>query len=141
VPRNGLFILGIECISANIGVSKRGASSLVGNKGYRKYLKIKKNSVSIDHDKNAYEERFDGKWVLQANTDLPAEEVVLSFKELWMVEHIFQDMKSLLETRPIYHRLDETICGHVFCSFLALVLLKELERMLELKGYNFDGKE
>jgi len=39
---------------------------------------------------------------------------------------VFRDVKSLLDTRPIYHRHDETIRGHVFCSFLALVLIKEL---------------
>src|ERR1035437_9388748 len=35
--------------------------------------------------------------------------------------------KSLFATRPIFHKLDETIRGHVSCSFLALVLKKELE--------------
>ena len=40
-------------------------------------------------------------------------------------------MKSILETRPVYHQLDETIKGHVFCSFLALVLRKELDKRLE----------
>ena len=119
---------------------KQGASSLVGNRGYRKYLKIKKDSVSIDLEKINYEQRFDGKWVLRTNTNLPAEDVALRYKELWMVEHIFEDMKSLLETRPIYHRIDETICGHVFCSFLALVLLKELERRLENSGHDFEWK-
>jgi transposase len=36
--------------------------------------------------------------------------------------------KSILETRPIYHKCDETIRDHVFCSFLALLLKAELER-------------
>ena len=35
--------------------------------------------------------------------------------------------KSILETRPIYHKCNETIRGHVFCSFLALLLKTELE--------------
>jgi hypothetical protein len=35
--------------------------------------------------------------------------------------------KHLLATRPIFHKLDETIRGHVFCSFLALVLKAALE--------------
>ena len=35
--------------------------------------------------------------------------------------------RSLFATRPIFHKLDETIRGHVSCSFLALVLKKELE--------------
>ena len=47
-------------------------------------------------------------------------------------------MKSLLETRPIYHKCDETIRGHVFRSFLALVLRKELQDRLERKGWHLE---
>ena len=53
---------------------------------------------------------------------------------LGRVERLFRDTKSLVRTRPIYHQLDETIRGHVFCSFLALVLLRELDRCLEEAG-------
>jgi transposase len=114
---------------------KKGAKSLVGNKGYRKYLKLAKDSVSIDEDKVRYESRFDGKWVLSTNTNMSAEKVALSYKELWQVEKVFRDVKSLLNTRPIFHQRDRTIRGHVFCSFLALVLRKELERQLNLAGH------
>ena len=114
---------------------KKGAKSLVGNKGYRKYLKIAKDSVSIDEEKVRYESRFDGKWVLATNTNMSAEKVALSYKELWQVEKVFRDVKSLLNTRPIFHQRDRTIRGHVFCSFLALVLRKELERQLNLAGH------
>jgi transposase len=117
---------------------KRGARSLVGNQGYRKYLKVKKDSVTIDFKKVKAEERFDGKWVLQTNTRLPSAEVALRYKELWQVEQIFRKVKSLLETRPIYHQRDDTIAGHVFCSFLALVLLKELEHSLIQAGHDFE---
>ena len=108
-----------------------GAKSLIGNKGFKKYLVVKKNSVTIDKKKIEEEKRFDGKWVLTTNTDRPASEIALQYKELWMVEYVFRDMKSILETRPVYHQLDETIKGHVFCSFLALVLRKELDKRLE----------
>jgi hypothetical protein len=37
------------------------------------------------------------------------------------VEQTFRTAKHLLSTRPIFHKLDATIRGHVFCSFLALV--------------------
>lgn len=114
---------------------KKGAKSLVGNKGYRKYLTIAKDSVSIDEEKVRYESRFDGKWVLSTNTNMSAEKVALSYKELWQVEKVFRDVKSLLNTRPIFHQRDRTIRGHVFCSFLALVLRKELERQLNLAGH------
>ena len=110
---------------------KDGPKSLVGNKGFRKYLKAEKDSVSIDRNKIDEESRFDGKWVLKTNTRLSTEEVALKYKELWQVEQVFRDMKSILETRPIYHQTDEAIRGHVFCSFLALLLRKELDVRLE----------
>ena len=117
---------------------KTAPKSLVGNKGYRKYLKFSRDSVSINQDKVQYDSRFDGKWVLKTNTDLPADQVALKYKELWQVEHLFRDIKSILETRPIFHKRDETIRGHVFCSFLALVLRKELDRRLEKAGHCFE---
>lgn len=115
-----------------------GAKQLIGNKGYRKYLKIEKNSVRIDSDKVRDDSRFDGKWVLQTSTDMPAAQVALKYKELWQVERIFRDVKSLLETRPVFHQCDTTIRGHVFCSFLALILKKELDRRLNSAGYQFE---
>lgn len=120
---------------------KKGAKSLVGNKGYRRYLKIEKGSARIDRDKIKNESRFDGKWVLTTNTDLPADKVALKYKELWQVERVFRDVKSLLETRPVYHQCDENIRGHVFCSFLALVLRKELERRLNDAGHVFEWSD
>ena len=62
----------------------------------------------------------------------------LAYKHLFMVEAIFRSMKSLLETRPIYHQKDETIRGHVFCSFLALVMRQELERRLAQHGWTLE---
>ena len=120
---------------------KQGPKSMIGNKGYRKYLKVARGSVVIDRERVKQEARFDGKWVLQTNTDLPSSEVALKYKELWQVEHVFRDIKSILETRPVYHKCDETIRGHVFCSFLALVLRKELERRLEAAGHCFEWED
>ena len=120
---------------------KKGPKSLVGNKGYRKYLKFDKDSARIDMDKVEYESRFDGKWVLTTNMDLSADKVALKYKELWQVERVFRDVKSILETRPVYHQRDENIRGHVFCSFLALVLRKELERRLNHAGHLFEWSD
>ena len=117
---------------------KKGPKNMIGNKGYRKYLKVTPGGITVDQDKIAAEAKFDGKWVLKTNTDLPTEKVALKYKELWQVEHVFRDLKSILETRPIYHKIDETIRGHVFCSFLALVLRKELDRRLDKAGHCFE---
>jgi hypothetical protein len=98
--------------------------------GYRRYLKIDKSGVTIDEAKIQGDELFDGKYVLQTNTELAIEQVALKYKELWQVERVFREVKSVLETRPVYHKYDMTIQGHVFCSFLALVAMKELVRQV-----------
>jgi len=108
----------------------KGDKSLGGNKGYRKYLRAGGKQFAVDEDKIEEEARYDGKWVLTTNMDISPAEVALKYKQLWMVEDVFRSMKSLLDTRPIYHKCDETIRGHVFCSFLALLLRKELEDRL-----------
>lgn len=114
---------------------KQSSKSLVGNKGYRKFLKATRaGAFEIDDSKIRSEARFDGKWVLQTDTELTAADVSLKYKDLLLVECVFRNMKSILETRPIYHKCDETIRGHVFCSFLAMVLLKELMGRLEASG-------
>lgn len=117
---------------------KQGSKSLVGNKGYRKFLKSKGKGFEIDRGKIAEEARYDGKWVLRTNLELDAAQVALQYKQLWTVERLFRCAKSLLETRPVFHKCDETIRGHVFCSFLALVLMKELQDRLEAKGYSLE---
>ena len=50
------------------------------------------------------------------------------------IEDLFRTAKALLRTRPIYHSADAAIRGHVFCSFLALVLKKELEDRCHAAG-------
>jgi hypothetical protein len=131
-----------EAILASLGEQlKKGAKQLVGNKGYRRYLTVEKDSARIDENKIASEARYDGKWLLRTNTDFSSEQVALKYKQLWQVERIFRDTKTLLETRPVFHRRDETIRGHVFCSFLALVLRKELDRRLEAAGESFEWAE
>lgn len=114
----------------------QGDKSLVGNKGYRRYLKTRPGGrFEIDPRKVREEVRYDGKWVLTTDLEMDAVEVALKYKELWRVERLFRSVKSVLETRPVYHQCDAAIRGHVFCSFLALVLLSELERRMASRGW------
>jgi len=117
---------------------KRGDTSLVGNRGYRQYLSLAAGGkhFQIDQAKIERDARYDGLWVLQTDTTASAAEVALKYKELWMVESTFRAVKSVLRTRPIYHQCDETIRGHVFCSFLALVLMKELQDRMARRGWH-----
>jgi len=125
----------VEALKEKIAKSP---ASLIGNKGYRSFLKVTKDSVVLDEEKIKADAKFDGIWVLTTNTKLKAREVALKYKELWMVEQTFREMKSVIDTRPIYHKRDVTIRGHVFCSFLALVLKKELDYRLVSQGLQFE---
>ena len=124
-----------EAIVESLQEKLKGSDkALVGNRGYRKYLSQGGGGFRIDEQKVAREARYDGKWVLRTSLDLAAAEVALRYKQLWMVEDVIRSLKSVMETRPIYHRTDEAIRGHVFCSFLALILRKELQDRLEAAG-------
>jgi transposase len=113
--------------------------ALVGNKGYRKFLKTSQGKhFEIDTDKIASEVLYDGKWVLQTDLDAEPTEVALRYKDLWTVEAFFRSLKSIMENRPIFHKCDETIRGHVFCSFLALVLFQELQLRLVERGWSVE---
>jgi transposase len=113
----------------------KGDKALIGNTGFRRYLRtISEEHFAIDPDKIKEERKFDGIFVLRTNTDLNPLEAMLCYKQLWTVEQTFRTAKHLLSTRPIFHKLDETIRGHVFCSFLALVLKKALEDRIAAVG-------
>jgi hypothetical protein len=84
---------------------KQGDKSLVGNKGYRRYLKLEgAGHFAVDEQRLAEEARFDGLWVLRTNTDYSTPTVALQYKRLWMIEAMIRATKSILETRPIYHK-------------------------------------
>jgi transposase len=118
---------------------RQGDKQLVGNKGFRRYVKTSGERFDLDYDKIKEEERYDGKWVLKTNlSNLSAAEIALKYKQLWLVENIFRTMKTILETRPIYHKCDDTIRGHVCCSFLAVMLRCELENRIAAKGWKFE---
>ena len=110
---------------------KQGDKALVGNSAYRRYLKTPdQQHFIIDEERIADEARFDGLYILRTNTRLHPLNAMLRYRDLLVVEQMFLSHKALLETRPIYHQTDEAIRGHVFCSFLALVVRKELEDRL-----------
>ena len=115
-------------------LSHKGPKAVVSNKGYARFLKVRKGGVSINQQAVEADQRFDGKFVLTTNTDLPASEVAKTYKGLWRVERTFREEKSTLEVRPIYHHRDDTCIGHIVASFLALRLEVDLQARLERKG-------
>jgi hypothetical protein len=116
---------------------KRGDKALIGNSAYRRYLRTTTGSraFEIDPGKLADEARFDGTFVLRSNARITPLQAVLRYRDLLQVEDLFRTAKALMRTRPIYHSSDAAIRGHVFCSFLALVLRKELDERCRITGF------
>ena len=113
----------------------QGDKSLVGNKGYRKYLRAGGKQFAVDEDKIKEEARYDGKWVLTTNTNLSAREVALKYKQLWMVEDVFRSMKSLHEyPTTIITRETKRFAGMCFARSLALLMRQTSEERLARKG-------
>jgi Transposase DDE domain len=111
---------------------KKGDKALVGNTGYRRFLMTEGSGhFAIDRAKAEEDAKLDGIFVLRTNTDLNPLHAMLRYKQLTSVEQTFRTEKHLFATRPIFHKLDETIRGHVACSFLALVLKAELEERID----------
>jgi Transposase DDE domain len=125
---------------------RRGDKALVGNSAYRRYLRrvggTKDGAAGgkpgpafeIDPGKLADEARHDGVFVLRTNARVTPLQAMLRYRELLRVEDLFRRAKSVLRTRPIFHASDAAIRGHVFCSFLALVLQDELLRRCRAAG-------
>jgi len=83
----------------------------------------------IDRRKVAAEERLDGKYLLSSSDpDLTAEEIALGYKNLREAERSFRDLKTTLELRPVFHRLEQRIRAHVVVCWLALLLIRIAER-------------
>ena len=113
----------------------QGEKTLVANVGYRRFLAAPEGrGFTIDPAKVEAEAQFDGLFVLRTSMKLSALAVVLRYRNLLMVERSFQAAKALLATRPVFHRTDAAIRGHIFCTFLALVLRKELLDRLAARG-------
>ncbi|MDX5933030.1 IS1634 family transposase [Acidiphilium acidophilum] len=105
----------------------QGDKALVGNSGYRRFLVAPDGAgFAIDPAKVEADAAFDGLFVLRTNMKLSPLAVVLRYRQLLSVEQSFLASKTLMATRPVYHRTDAAIRGHIFCTFLALILRHEL---------------
>ncbi len=85
--------------------------------------------LQLDRAKIATEARLDGKYLLStSDPDLSAEDVALGYKNLLEAERGFRDLKSTIELRPVFHRIEPRIRAHVLLCWLALLLIRVAER-------------
>lgn len=127
----------LERLKAKLAKQKKGEGasqtrdkhSLLSTPGYARYLvKAADGTLRIDPAKVAAAARHDGKYVLMTNElDLPAEELVLGYRDLWRAERAFRSMKSILDLEPVQHRTPERITAHVHVCVLAYLLVRVAE--------------
>ena len=73
--------------------------------------------------------------LLRTNARITPLQAVIRYRDLLQVEALFRVAKANFDTRPIFHQSDAAIRGHVFVSFLALTLAKDLTRLCQDKGF------
>lgn len=103
--------------------------ALRSHKTYGRYIKqLTGGQLRLDKGKIAEDEKYDGKYLIRTSDDtLSAEDVALGYKQLVDVEDAFRTLKTELNIRPVYHRLEERIRAHVLLSWLALLLVRVAE--------------
>jgi hypothetical protein len=112
------------------GAHHRAECALRDHPTLGRYLRqTKTGRLLIDRAKINAEERLDGKYLLStSDPDLSAEDVALGYKNLLEAERGFRDLKSTLELRPVFHRLERRIRAHILLCWLALLMIRLAER-------------
>ncbi len=97
--------------------------------GLNRYLRVTDAGLlRIDRAAIKAEQRLDGKYLLRSSDPtLSAEDIALGYKQLLEVERGWRDMKSVLDLRPVHHRLEDRIRAHVLLCWLALLLVRVAE--------------
>ena len=114
--------------------SGRMTKEQLNNRGYNKFLKLTgKVTVEIDKVKIIQAARWDGLKGYLTNTDLPPDQVIENYGQLWQIERAFRISKTDLRIRPMYHRRRRRIEAHILVAFVAYTIYKELERRLTAK--------
>jgi hypothetical protein len=97
--------------------------------GLNRFLRVTPGGkLRIDQAKIKAEANLDGKYLLRcSDPKMSAEDIALGYKQLLQVERGWRDMKSIIDLRPVYHRLEERIRAHVILCWLALLLVRIIE--------------
>jgi hypothetical protein len=103
--------------------------TLKGKPGLRRYLRRTGGGLlRIDHAAAKREAHLDGKWLLRtSDATLTPEDLAAAYKQLIAVEHGWRDMKNSLGLRPVHHRREDRIRGHIQLCALALLLIRAIE--------------
>lgn len=120
-------ITGSDKLSATKRAELRGQIST--KPGLNRYLRVTPGGLlRIDQAAVKAETRLDGKYLLRSSDPhLPAADIAIGYKQLLDIERGWRDMKSIIDLRPVYHRLEDRIRAHILLCWLALLLIRVAE--------------
>ena len=82
------------------------------------------NSVKV-----VEEEKYDGYYaIVTSEMDMSDMEVIETYRGLWEIEETFRVTKGVLETRPVYVSLKDHINAHFLTCFIALTIMRIIQR-------------
>ena len=122
-----------ELIAGSDALPARKRAELAGKismmPGPHRYLRQTPGGLlRVDKATIAAETKLDGKYLLRcSDPTMSAEDIALGYKQLIQVERGWRDLKTHLELRPVYHRLEARIRAHVLLCWLALLLVRIVE--------------
>ncbi len=96
-------------------------------------------SMSINEAAVENEARLDGFYAYGTSLDDDAVDVLRARSFHHEIEHLFRTTKTFLDARPVYLRRQDRIRSHFLVCFLAMVILKMLQKQLNMPDVSIDG--
>lgn len=133
----------LDRILRKLQSKKVKAEAFISNRGYKRFVRIDaKNRPVLKEQAIAEDQKGDGFFGIVTNVkDMPAQEAVMRYKELWRIEDAFGEFKGpTLETRPVFHWKDRRVVGHLVLCFLAYLCEAHMTRFLRSKHMHLVSK-
>ena len=113
----------------------------VTNSTYRQFLSgLESGQATLNVAAIEAAARKDGFFGIVTNVQtMTPPEIVTAYKNLWVVEDAFGEIKGNLRARPIFHWSDERIVGHLTLCFLAYFCEAQMTRLLRQKAVELDS--
>jgi transposase len=134
----------LDKIRKKLSVKKSKTKDFITNTNYKKYVRINKDNSLPELNTTAIEQEAarDGFFGIITNVkNMQKQEIVTHYKQLWMIEDAFGEIKGTLRARPVFHWTDDRLIGHFVLCFLAYYceaqitkLLREGHQMLNRKS-------
>ncbi len=110
-----------------------GAAKYVKNIKFDKETgEIIDNHICFNYDKLLEDEKYDGYYaIVTSELYMSDEQIINIYRGLWEIEETFKITKGVLEARPVHVSLEDHINAHFLICFIALVIMRLIQRKLD----------